>query len=571
MAKVGLSTVDSSLQSVSADRKLYALSNNLGGRKVQVNLWDTSCNKCTATLSLENEVVTSMSFASLQKKEQKASASFLFLGTMSGKLHVYDINTGNLALSSHSYGAPVTCMTNVDDRMVVGTKRGEVMVTRLKMDGSMSEEASFKTKAKNEVSSLAAWGNTLAVGQESIYIYDLSYKKLLKTLAGHSSGQVNMLLKCGSRLISSANLDTTVFVWDIELDRNDPIFSINLPLPPSQIDLSSAFDLSIVCEKKCSIFSGLNGEPKKKVSSLKSKSEFYFSTEQIVDCYFEENKNNMLTIRGTPNIPIFENLVFKDEDNQYISGVLNREPVFRMADESKAKNQENPNKKPRTGPIEVISGASVPVRHNPDSQLQETTVLSDEIVVHQEEGLKTVTNLLIQALQSRNPQLIESALALRDEDIIIESLGKLPQPITIILLEELVLRVTKKPARVVQLGPWIRCLHAIHLDYLKTLNNYHSVMRPLQDTISLHTESRDLLDSLSTSVEAAKAKRATFDELGDVLVKKADNYFVYEDIESKPSLDDDNDDSSIPDIVDFSVKKPEEESEQSESEAESDT
>lgn len=547
-----VAVVSNSVYCISKDSKSFAVLTGTG-KAAEVKLWDVGTNKCEATFSCADEKVTSMAFyyaaSKKRKSEDKSGPSFIICGCDAGYLLVLDVKSGEVLPSKYSLSSAPTCLYHcqVSGHFLVGTKKGEVKVVEAGLDGTLTEKDTIKTGSKSTVHSLLTWDSMLAVGQETVTVYNRDSKEIVKSFDGHSSGQIAYMAYNGSRLATSALQDSTIFVWDTESDRVDPIFSATLPHPAKQLGLSSNV-ISAIYSDKCVLIGGVEGEVKRKVVALKQKSEFGFDTEPLQAAYLDAN-DQILTIRGSLGMPVFERLSVFNAEGAMLSGVLEREAVIATNIVSTDDKKEKKSKKARTGAPEVISGASVPVRQAPDAQLQDKAVLDDGVVVNEEEGLTSVTNLLIQALQARNPQLIENALGLNDENMIIESLEKLPEPISIVLLEELVLRVSKKPARVVQLGPWIRCLHVIHGKYMSSLKTYQSVLRPLQDAIAIHTESEDLIPALARSLKDALAKRAIFDEEagGELSVKKADNYVEYVD----DSDSEDDEDESVPDIVNY--------------------
>lgn len=520
------------------------------GKAAEVKVWDVPTNKLEMTFSCQEEKVTSLAFCHAGSKKRKQEApSFIISGTESGAILVFDIKSGQNVDLKFSLSSSVTSIHYCSDSgvLLVGTKKGQVKALLLDLNGTISEERTIKTEFKTPITSLASWGSIVAIGQDSVSLYNMDTQSIVKTLTGHSSGNVTLMSFFEGHLATASDQDPSILIWDVDSDREDPIFTAVLPQPPKMLNMIGS-TLSALYENKCVFFDGVNAEAKKKIVSLKSKSDFSFSSETLLAVY-QNSRDQLLTVRGTLVLPVFETISLWTAEGQFLSGVLERESVM-VGSKAHDDKKENKKKKARVTP-EVISGASAPIRHIPDGSLQESAVMEDAVVVNGEDGLKTVTNLLVQALQSRNPQLIESALGLNDEVMIIESLEKLPESISIVLLEELVKRISKSPARVVQLGPWIRCLHNLHGKHLRSLKNYNAIMRPLQDTIAIHTESEDLIPALAKSLKEAMAKRAHFEEDGNgkLSVQKSDNYLEY--VDETDEEESDGDDEIVPDIVEY--------------------
>lgn len=525
----------------------------------EIKIWDCLTNTVESAVTLGAMSSTVASFVCAQSATKKQPAKeYIVVGSSLGKIVVVDPLTSDVVFRlSSSKDASITSMCPLKSGFfVTGHSNGRVNIWMLSTDGSCCLESTISELQDVPITSLdgAFESSLLAIGQDVISIYNLNDKTIVKTLpGGHSTGQIVGLKFCASkdRLVSCAANDLSMLVWDVLSERVDPVYSI--PLPDSPLHLSSSTSSSIllvVCNSLIKLIYGIDGEASKRVKSIENMNSVSFSSDPIIAGYVCKG-DRILTIRGSLSSPSFEYLPLFVEGS-IISGVLERPPC---SSSNLNEGTGQAKKRSRKGEPEVISGASAPLRVKPDSSLEQTADLTESVVVDETfGGLKSITNLLIQGLRSRNPDLIESGLNLTDDNMIIESIEKLPQSVAFILLEELVNRIVKRPARVLQLGSWVKCLHMIHGDFIISNHNYKAVMRPLQDCIAIHTESRNLLLSLQTTVDALMQDSLSLDASNEQAGPKMSKNFVeIIDTSSDASNEEEEEDSVScpPDHVNF--------------------
>ena len=517
---------------------------NRGIKSEEVKIWDLMTNKVDAVVSLADlPAVTSIVFISSSGHKKSKSRQFVICGTNRGKMVVIDPAAGSVVSVLESCSSAITCICALKSGgFVTGFANGSLSFWKLANDTTCKLINSLQDLGTGPVTSLAHADPLLVIGQQSIVVYDLSLKSVTKTIAGHSSGSISDLSFCtdDSRIISCGHNDSSVLVWDVLGERSDPISSAVLSGTPSSLHSTSSV-FATICNGAVVLASGIDVEARNKVRAIKNAKEISFSADAVCAIFFCPD-DRILTIRGSLSIPVFEFLpVFVNGELNF--GVLERESVT-----SSVTSESRKKKKARKGgEPEVISGVSAPLRHLPDSTPKQDVVVED-IVVPPGESAKSITNLLIQGLRANNPVLIESGLKLNEEQMIMESIERLPVSLVFPLLEQLVNRIVKKPARVVQLAPWIRCLHLAHGEHIRSNTQYKTVMKPLQDCIALYTESYPLLLKLKAKVEMMMARQAYEASKTQLGINQAEDFVAYEDNESEVE---DQDFDKIPDLVSY--------------------
>ena len=115
--------------------------------------------------------------------------------------------------------------------------------------------------------------------------------------------------------------------------------------------------------------------------------------------------------------------------------------------------------------------------------------------------IASLSALLVQGTLSRDSDMLEKAFSINDQDLIKSSLRHLPEQNIIPLLDEIAVRLSKKPLRALQLVPWLRALFQARSTYLLTVPDLPSHLHPLYAIIETRTKTYKRLVQLGGKLD----------------------------------------------------------------------
>lgn len=172
----------------------------------------------------------------------------------------------------------------------------------------------------------------------------------------------------------------------------------------------------------------------------------------------------------------------------------------------------------------------------------------------------SLTTVLTQSLRSNDVALLESCFEHQDSAVILESVKHLDPTLALTLLEQLAIRLSKKPNRAGELGTWIRWTVVVHGGYLSSLPHLVKSLTMLNGVLSTRSQQlprlltlQGRLDMLQAQIDLRKqssrtVRRQVLAEPHDVDYNEADSDedAMAEDMasdESDGDFDDDDDDN----------------------------
>ncbi|KAJ3044681.1 WD repeat-containing protein 43 [Rhizophlyctis rosea] len=443
-----------------------------------------------------------------KKKRRRAShtpsAQYIALGLNSGEISLFSVAQGQVSRTlTGGHTASVNDFSFSADgvRGFSGGEDGFVVEWDLRTGAELSKwKADVKAVKKVRLSND---GQRIVTASHQIKLWDTASKALLKTFAGHATPVIRLEFSEDSKTcVSAADQDRFLSVWDCS--DNGPstnISALTLDAPPTQISLSSLNHLlALTQDGLVHIFqsptSTATGEPapkKKKYVArppdalLRVKEEGGDDVQPILAATFVDGK--VLIGRGHIVKPTFERVDYLDERDKVLPVVeLTRgAATATLVDDSTLAEQSlkasTKSYTPNDAIVVSADDAALPsVPYNPDEPTiedrltamaltpQRTTQNAPETPGKAGKRARptasSLHNMLVQAVHSSDKDLMEQALRVRDPNIIMQTVKRLPSTVVVPFLDEILQRLEKAPTRAADLLEWMRAVLLVHSAYL---------------------------------------------------------------------------------------------------------
>lgn len=132
----------------------------------------------------------------------------------------------------------------------------------------------------------------------------------------------------------------------------------------------------------------------------------------------------------------------------------------------------------------------------------------------------TVTVVLSQALQSNDHSLLETVFNNRDERVIKDTIFRLKPPLAVILLERLAERIARQTHRQGPLNVWVKWCLIIHGGYLVAIPNLMSSLSSLHSTLKRRSDLLPRLLVLETKLEYTLNKLHPLDNANSYVLQE---------------------------------------------------
>jgi WD40 repeat protein len=178
-----------------------------GGSDNAIRIFATTNWALLTTIQQHADWLTSLQFDSNGNKLLSASRD--------RTARIYDARTGELEVTYPDHSAALlTAVFITDDRVASAGREKAIHLWEIK-EGKKRNEISG---AKEEITDLLAYENSLfaASADKTIRQYNISDRKLVRTLSGHSSPVFSLAYHPGSMTLASASFDGSVRIWNLE-------------------------------------------------------------------------------------------------------------------------------------------------------------------------------------------------------------------------------------------------------------------------------------------------------------------------------------------------------------------
>nr|XP_039248120.1 WD repeat-containing protein 43-like [Styela clava] len=538
--------------------------------------------------------------ASGKKRKSKAfevdkTEDIIALGTATGDILLYRYLTGELAGKldgEHTGKITCICWDPYEFRLLSSSEDQHIVHWDLK-----SYKSICKWQAdKRGVNSMCVCPNsTLLSAGKTIKLWDLETKQLLRSFVGHASPVLDLMyvnipaisqrqdatpleMVEGLYFLSSAIEDRVVNIWQIQRKhRKIAVATFSLNSEPISMALKSPTSkdnpitlLVLTNEGELNIFSHtLNGQIKKPLNVQMTVKLVDPSAKQIkiLSATFCDEKDSetatILIAYGTTLKVIFEKLNLDNYTTKDVC-IIREDPMkVKISQPENALTTREPirnkNEVVTLAPgipghaqdISAMSEQTTTIKHkrrkNTVSTSESEMTLEDRLnaigLKKEDEGQQqqppradSLSVLLAQGLHSNDKEILNRVLQKTNEDLIYNTVARLPLSLIVSLIQDLTTRMKTSPAAAFKFVKWMRITLKVHSSYLMTLPDLVPLLSQLYQLMDARTETHSRfvklegkLELLTTQIKSKKsAENKTIDTTP---------MFVYEDESSDEQED----------------------------------
>lgn len=454
------------------------------------------------------------------------------LGTAVGSVFIFDVLIGEIKchlkaghdgkVNDVKWNRTTDVLYSCSDDRYITEWAVETQEIKCKWKGDKTSVHSIQVSPK---------GDCLLSAGRDIRLWDLEKKEILQKFTGHATSVSQLLFTplksegsssdCktdGYYFLSGAEQDRFVNAWKVDLDSKDKssIVSFSLSDEPALLELSHYRDKEkplhlIVVSKDGQLHlfeQSLNGHVKKPVNP---RSTVQLATPGTKDAtpepipiisarFVDGSEPSILIAYGSPVKPQFETLKYESLERN-VCLVRDYRPGLLLREENNNQRTPNTNKAVVKNDVLTTLGTENMALARPSCgasgtstrSTKEASAPSQELTM--EDRLKTMnltpsgskqpkvdrrstpkagslTQMLIQALNSQDKKLLEDVFSVSSKPKIIQStIKRLPVNYVIPFTTELVHRIQASPSRGCHLVPWVKSILTIHMSYLMSVPN----------------------------------------------------------------------------------------------------
>ncbi|XP_055382427.1 WD repeat-containing protein 43 [Condylostylus longicornis] len=562
----------------SSDGKLFALINEHGILKI----WDTETNvlkqeyapnfhlsgpsTCLKWLSISQNVKTKKSkklkTTANENLEKSDESLYIAFGTINGGVVLYSYSLGEVerSLIGEGHTGKVTCIAfDNHDILYTGGEDCHIICWSLSNEKRI---ASWKV-GNEKLNSLAylSESKNIVIGTRQLKIFSPEKQEIIYTHIGHTSDI--LLLETFTYgltdfCLSAAKTERIINLWTLKsknkyrnstatLLMEDIAYCLSYKFENEQTLKVSVVTRSGVIHIYCIDMENLKPDkPIKPSTTIQIASDSQTNIEPIMaitaSLKFGSKKKELLFGYGDKQFLQFEKITINFAE--HIQVLIRSQPKKPSKTNKQATEAVSKTVIPKVGTASYQT-ASTPIirKKRDDVQIPLETRLQNLHVTNGEmPNAQSKVQLLIQALHSKDSNLLYSVLSTEDQKVINLTLQKLPVQYVSSLVNELTLLMEKKHVNVQISSNWLKALIKIHSSQLMALGS-EDLLAKFGPCIGIIEHRASCLNDLSKlngrlQLLVSQIKRNVEE---DVLTNE--NCLVYED-ESDESLDLEN---NIPD------------------------
>ncbi|TPX62201.1 hypothetical protein SpCBS45565_g07046 [Spizellomyces sp. 'palustris'] len=445
----------------------------------------------------------------------------------------------------------------------------------------------------------------------AIKLWNIGTREVIRTYPGHASEVIRIKFSPNdSFCVTAAEDDRHISVWDTGLEgTSDHVTSLTMDSAPTNIAISGGNQVLALTEEgivylwdKVDQKDGTTPvKKKKKQSNLARPAQGLLSIVSSLDKDAKErlpiltatfSDEKILVARGNVVKPIFERVEYLSDEGKLIEKTtLSRKPVTSLlVDEEALVDQAHKDLKTRykEDDVLVLGAADLPADSNtimadPDmltrdeqAALKEPTLeerLSAMVVTPASEAkpgkparpptANSLHQMLSQAIHTNDVHLLEQALQVHDTNMIVATVRRLPPSQVLPLLDQLMLRLQRRPNRARELIEWVRAVVLVHAGYLMSVPNLAANLGALYQTIDSRASVFQKLLRLSGRLDLVVSQIALRNRAGaNGEVQEDEALVVYdeEDEEEEDGDEDAVDGMDVEEVSDFEDEEDDDES-----------
>lgn len=485
----------------------------------KVNVWDTNAGDLWHTYSPSGHLNLSVTCV---KWIQTDNSDILCIGTQKGCVEFYDVASGSVLSKINTRSKSVQCMYCLGHHLFVGSDDGHVVKFDLKTN---------RLEGNKKISKMSALAvlpdQRLLTASREIKLWDFQSGQLVHKFTGHKNEVRSLHIieadKC--YLLSSAR-DRFINIWSLSDLKPDPLASLVADDNISTICVQNNRNIITVTVTTESgtlhvfehVLNGCVAHPLKPQRTLQmaidnTKDE---ETVQMPIICTKIYNSRVYVAYGTRPFLAFESINLQK---------LNKCTFMARQDPRRSKSVLgsqiiNPS---------IKDAKCVDLKNNRSSNLPLETRLqnmSEEIENTVQTKGESIVHLLIQGLRSNDKNLLESALFVKDEQTIDNTVSRLPLQSIIMLVRKLICLSQERTVVSSVSVRWLSAVLRIHASLLLANPDVLETFLPLENVLSTRLNNLDQLGLLEFKLKAL-VDRLNFDKVDND--KEQDALLVYND------------------------------------------
>ncbi|KAG4101372.1 WD40 repeat-like protein [Neocallimastix lanati (nom. inval.)] len=525
------------------------------------------CRYTSLTWGESVEVTEIESDVSLRKKRKGASTTtvnnYIALGTENGDIEIYSLTHGDvikrLQGGHNSKVVDFVFSENSKKGYSIGTD-GYVVEWDINNGMEMNKWLSgidFVTKLN-----ISKDNKILYVAGQSINLFDLETKSLIKTYPGHATDIRQVVFSENNTFITVADQDRFISIWgqeNNESGKGKTVSALTMDTMPVSVSVNSSNNVLAIGEDGILYLwnnmssSNENNDKKKRQKILTkgfdSKLKIVYLNEeeedeepQLLNIMFASFVNasktgecQILVGYGSmvrPKFEIITDLVtesgeFKEEISLSRSLVTNLLQSEIKKEDKKAtgtytqskpgimmtmslQDEEDEEEAEKAGEDEKSLEERIKEMEIKSNKQDETSTKSKKMVIPKGESIQ---NMLQQAVHSNDKQLLETCLSVTNIKVIRNTLERLPPQYVIPFLNLLKERIQKKPQRGCYIFDWIRYTIMIHMSYLISVPELTSQLGELYQLLQERSSLMGKLSQLNGRLDLINSQFVTRNQM----------------------------------------------------------
>lgn len=489
---------------------------NVNGK---VNVWDTNSGDLRHTYSPSGHLNSSVTCV---KWIQTENADLLCIGTQKGYVEFYNVASGSVQSKIQTRSKAVKCIYRLGQYLYIGSDDGHVVKYNLKNNEPQEKK---KTSKMFTVAALPD-GRVLTASRE-IKLWNFSSGELIHKFTGHKNEirSLHVIEADKCYLLSSAR-DRFINIWSLSDLKPDPLASLVADDNISSVYVYNNRNNIIVTVTTESgtlhvyehVLNGCVVHPLKPQKTLQialdnTKDE---ETIQMPIVCTKAYDSRVYVAYGTRPFLAFENINLQ---------AINKCTYIARQDPRKSKSVVGSHVVTPT----ITDAKCIELKSSRSSNLPLETRLqnmSEEIENTVQTKGESIVHLLIQGLRSNDKNLLESALFVKDERTIDNTVSRLPLQSIVMLVRKLI-RLSQDRTVVSSVSVrWLSAVLRIHASLLLANPDVLETFLPLENVLSTRLNNFQQLGTLEFKLNALVG-RLNFDKRDKD--KEQDALLVYND------------------------------------------
>eukprot|EP00090_Calanus_glacialis_P015613 TRINITY_DN2460_c0_g1_i2.p1 TRINITY_DN2460_c0_g1~~TRINITY_DN2460_c0_g1_i2.p1 ORF type:complete len:606 (-),score=281.26 TRINITY_DN2460_c0_g1_i2:53-1870(-) len=493
------------------------------------------------------------------KKKKRMSmdqqSDLVAMGTSAGTVLVYSIMQGDLVTTFKTENSTrITCLvwTKSANSLYAAGEDGTVSLF------SIPKQCLVETikHTQDPVFSLALNkdGSILAMGSRNIHIWDVSSKKVTKTVTGHANPVTRMEI-AGNYLYSSSESERVVSVWDLEGKETSSVMTLGVNDEVKDLTIHVAADSTVTLAVVSSggLVSILPGQAPSasitaktiRVTSARGVARMVTAARIYMDSItiaYGEGMDMVMEQLDMENMDqdtclVRESIVTKSGKTGGVTDLVtprtDGQVVFLAPGSSLGRGQG----KRKTAKED---DASLPV----EDRVSLLSTQPSTTAVGAAPRTDTLAQLLAQGLHSNDTRILDSVLDRADLELIDNTVKRIPAEAVVPLVSVLQKYIKGRGMVNASHAKWLKAVLTIHTGYLVSVPDCQDLLSPVYALLETRTRHYNQVLQLRGKLELLT--RQAMDRQGDTVVDtEKQALLVYQD-ESSDELEDVIDDLLVP-------------------------